>query len=115
MNSIEVSYTCDRNSGQVHLTIKYNSDSGTLPREHERQHFDLVKRLLDEAGILGPDAGEICVHVCRAGVESIYYTSKVGEKLTWRLDSQRQIVEPTPLHPSDPQPLDPITNPVISE
>jgi hypothetical protein len=114
MYSIEVSYTCDRNSGQVHLTIKYNSASGTLPREHERQHFDLVKRLLDEAGILGPDSGEICVHVCRVGVESIYYASKIGEELTWRLDSQRQIVEPTP-PPSDPPPPDLITNPVTSE
>lgn len=98
-----VSYTCDQKTGKINLTIEYNSPPGTWPDDHERQHRELVQRLLDESGILGPDSGEMCVRVRRADVELVYYITRVEEKLVWRLDSQRQIVEPSP-QPSPPLP-----------
>jgi hypothetical protein len=102
---LTVFYTCDHKTGRINLTIEYNSSSDTWPEDHERQHFDLVQRILDDSGILGPDAGSIYARIRRANMEYIYEVTREGEKLTWRLESERYLTAQAAPPPPSSQPL----------
>jgi hypothetical protein len=79
---MEIDYTFNRKDGEVHLNIDYYSPTLTSPPDHDEQHFDLVKQVLERSGMMA-GSGACCVRINRDDLTTVWRVTKQGSEYHW--------------------------------
>jgi hypothetical protein len=61
MAEVTIRLVVDAATGKKNVVVGYDSDSSSLPMEHEEDHKKFVERLLEATGLSPDDLGEIIV------------------------------------------------------
>lgn len=68
--SVTIHFEVDAKTGKRTITIRYQSDPGALPMEHEEEHRELVEKLIEGGLIAASEAGHVIIERETAGASS---------------------------------------------